>query len=99
MAQRKIIWTEKAHFERKEILNYWIIRNKSKVYSIKLNKLFIDTLKQIAENPNIGRKTELKDVRVKIVRNYLLFYEYSQKQIKVLTLWDGHRNEKPREIK
>ena len=98
MAKRKINWTEKANFERKEILDYWIRRNKSKNYSIKLNKLFIETLKQVAESPTIGRKTEFENVRVRIVRDYLLFYPYDQKQVKVLTVWDGNREEKTLEI-
>ncbi|UOE42461.1 type II toxin-antitoxin system RelE/ParE family toxin [Chryseobacterium suipulveris] len=51
----------------------------------------IDTLSQVAENPTIGRKTEFENVRVRIVRDYLLFYEYDAKQIKVLTIWDGNR--------
>ncbi|KEY18478.1 type II toxin-antitoxin system RelE/ParE family toxin [Kaistella antarctica] len=93
MAARKINWTKEANFERKEILDYWIIRNKSKTYSIKLNKLFINTLKQIADNPKIGRKTNFENVRVKIVRDYLLFYEFDTKQIKVLSLWDGRRDD------
>ena len=79
MAKRKIDWTEKAKFERKEILNYWIRHNKSKNYSLKLNKLFADTLIQVAQRPIIGRITEFENVRVKIIRNYLLFYEYNQK--------------------
>ena len=54
MAKRKINWTEKANFERKEILDYWIRRNKSKNYSIKLNKLFIETLKQVYETIKNG---------------------------------------------
>ncbi|MCA0391472.1 MAG: type II toxin-antitoxin system RelE/ParE family toxin [Bacteroidetes bacterium] len=73
-------------------------RNKSKNYSIKLNKLFIETLKQVAESPTIGRKTEFENVRVRIVRDYLLFYRYDQKQVKVLTVWDGNREEKTLEI-
>ena len=93
MAARKINWTKEANFERKEILDYWIIRNKSKTYSIKLNKLFINTLKQISDNPKIGRKTNFENVRVKIVRDYLLFYEFDPKQIKVLSLWDGRRDD------
>ncbi|WP_447951045.1 hypothetical protein [Chryseobacterium koreense] len=56
MAQRKINWTEKANFERKEILEYWISRNKSKSYSLKLNKLFIEAMKQVAEFPRTGEK-------------------------------------------
>ena len=93
MAKRKINWTEKANLERKEILQYWINRNKSKRYSIKLNKLFVETLKKTAENPMIGRKTDFdKNVRVKIVRDYLLFYKFDDKQLKVLSIWDGNRD-------
>ncbi|KUY17132.1 addiction module toxin RelE [Elizabethkingia miricola] len=93
MAARKIIWTQKANLERRDILEYWIDRNKSKKFSIKLNKLIVGTIKQIAENPGIGRKTNLENVRVKIIRDYLLFYEFDENYLKVLTLWDGRRDE------
>ncbi len=66
MAARKIIWTQKANIERRDILEYSIDRNKSKKFSIKLNKLIVGTIKQIAENPGIGRKTNLENIRVKI---------------------------------
>lgn len=54
MAKRKINWTVNANLERKEILQYWIKRNKSKTYSIKLNKIFIETVAKIADEPMIG---------------------------------------------
>ncbi|MDV3865811.1 addiction module toxin RelE [Elizabethkingia anophelis] len=78
MAARKIIWMQKANIERRDILEYWIDRNKSKKFSIKLNKLIVGTIKQIAENPGIGRKTNLENIRVKIIRDYLLFYEFDE---------------------
>ncbi|AKH95445.1 type II toxin-antitoxin system RelE/ParE family toxin [Elizabethkingia anophelis] len=93
MAARKIIWTQKANIERRDILEYSIDRNKSKKFSIKLNKLIVGTIKQIAENPGIGRKTNLENIRVKIIRDYLLFYEFDESYLKVLTLWDGRRDE------
>ncbi|MCT4013883.1 type II toxin-antitoxin system RelE/ParE family toxin [Elizabethkingia anophelis] len=93
MAARKIIWMQKANIERRDILEYWIDRNKSKKFSIKLNKLIVGTIKQIAENPGIGRKTNLENVRVKIIRDYLLFYEFDENYLKILTLWDGRRDE------
>ncbi|MEW7400649.1 hypothetical protein AB2S31_10415 [Elizabethkingia anophelis] len=52
-------------------LEYWIDRNKSKKFSIKLNKLIVGTIKQIAENPGIGRKINLENILVKIIRDYL----------------------------
>ena len=94
MAKRKVDWTIKANFERKEILDYWIRRNKSNLYSIKLNKLFIEAVKKIAANPTIGRTSDFPDVRVKILRNYLIFYEYNDEILKVLSLWDGNRDDK-----
>ena len=99
MAARKIVWTQKANLERKAILEYWIERNKSKKFSIKLNKLIISTIKQVAETPSIGRKTDLENVRVKIIRDYLLFYEFDEDYLKVLALWDGRRDENSLQMK
>lgn len=94
MAKRKIIWTQKVNFERKEILEYWILRNKSKTFSLKLNKLIVDTTQSLAEHPTIGRKTDLENVRVKIIRDYLIFYEFSKSELVILSIWDGRREEK-----
>ncbi len=94
MAKRKIVWTEKANLERKEILKYWIDRNKSKSFSIKLNKLIIHDLKFLSSNPYTGRKTKIDNVRVITVRDYLLFYEILEEDILVLTIWDGRRHAK-----
>lgn len=93
MAKRKIVWTQKANVERKDILEYWINKNKSKTYSIKLNKLFTESLKLISEYPNIGRKTSDANTRVSIVRDYLIFYETNKKEIIVQSIWDGRRDE------
>lgn len=92
MAKRKIVWTEKANLERKEILEYWINRNKSKKYSIKRNKLFLESIRLIAQFLAIGRKTDFdENVRLKVVRDYLLFYEFDKRQIKVLSVWDARK--------
>lgn len=99
MAKRKIVWTEKANIERKEILDYWIQRNKSKNYSIKLNNLIIDALKVLSENPTVCRKSDFEGVHVKIIRNYLLLYEFDEIQLKVLTVWDANRDGSTLEIK
>ena len=94
MAKRKITWTKKANSERKEILEYWIDRNKSKTFSIKLNLLIIENLRLIMSKPEIGKKTELENVRIRIIRDYLLIYEMKENEIIVLSIWDGRRNPK-----
>lgn len=90
----QIIWTEKANIERQHILEFWAENNKSKVYSLKLNKLFIAAIRDLSRKPDIGRKTEFENVRVKIVRDYLIFYEIIKEEILVLSVWDGRRDKK-----
>jgi toxin YoeB len=94
MAKRKVIWTVKANKERKDILEYWIVRNKSKTFSIKLNKLILYNVGLLADHPTIGRKTDIERVRVKIVRDYLIFYEFSSSELITLSVWDGRRENK-----
>ncbi|MCT2406894.1 type II toxin-antitoxin system RelE/ParE family toxin [Chryseobacterium antibioticum] len=93
MAGRKVVWTDKANIERKEILEYWILRNQSKTFSIKLNKLIISNVRLLSQFPLIGRKTAFNNVRVKIVKDYLIFYEFSEAELIVLSIWDGRRKE------
>jgi plasmid stabilization system protein ParE len=92
MAKRKVIWTQTANIERKEILEYWVLRNKSKTFSLKLNKLIIENVKALAEHPTTGRKTNNENVRVKIIREYLVFYEFSKNELIILSIWDGRRD-------
>ena len=96
---RKVIWTQTAQLERIEILEYWIKRNKSNLYSKKLNKLFISALKDVSRNPFIGRKTDIENVRAKIVRDYLIFYLISDDSVYVLSVWDSRRDSSGRILK
>lgn len=96
---RQIIWTFTAQEERREILTYWIKRNKSTTYSRKLNRLIVSAMKDVSRNPLIGRKTDLQNVRAKIVREYLIFYEITEDRIFVLSVWDNRRDNTTRKFR
>jgi toxin YoeB len=89
---KRITWTQNAHHDRKEILLYWKEHNKSSEYSRKLNKLINKAITLIAAHPHIGRKTNIEKVRVKLIRDYLIFYEESDEDIFILSIWDNRRN-------
>jgi addiction module RelE/StbE family toxin len=89
---KRIVWTENAHNERKEILLFWRNHNQSTVYSKKLNELIKKAIQLISAHPHIGRKADVKNVRVKLVRDYLLFYEETDDTIIILSIWDNRRN-------
>jgi plasmid stabilization system protein ParE len=95
----KIVWTEKANIERLRILQFWIDNNKSRVFSLKLDKLFISAIRDLSKKPAIGRKTEFENVRVKIVREYLIFYEIVSQDLVILSVWDGRRHKKTLKIR
>jgi plasmid stabilization system protein ParE len=89
---KQIAWSSRAQDDRKQILNYWKLRNKSSSYSRKLNQLFKVAAKLIAEHPNIGKQTDTANVRVKIIRDYLMIYEETDIRITILTIWDTRQD-------
>ena len=96
---KQIIWTVKAKNELLEILEYWLNRNKSNAFSVKLNKLIQKKLALISEYPNIGRKTDVENVFVSIVHQYLVYYQTDEKNIYVLTIRHGHQNPETLKLK
>lgn len=89
---RKIIWSERARYDKQDILEYWFHRNHSKTYPKKLNELFKKTILSLAQNPNIGKKTDVLNVRIKIVRDYKIFYSSDSVSLNILSILDSRRN-------
>ena len=89
---KQVVWSLRAQNDRKEILNYWRLRNKSSTYSKKLNQLFKNSIQIIKDFPQIGKSTDDPNTRIKIVKDYLLFYEETETQILILTIWDSRQD-------
>lgn len=89
---KQIIWSRLAHLDRFQILEYWIDRNKSIVYSKRLNQIFEDTADLISKHPKIGKKTDLPNVRIKIVKDYFFTYRVTETSIEILTIWDSRQD-------
>lgn len=94
---KRVVWSRRAQSDRKQILDYWRNRTKSNSYSVKLNELFKESVKIIIDFPQIGKPTDIGDARIKIVKDYLIIYEETEKQILILTIWDSRQN--PEEFK
>ena len=89
---KKITWTVRALKDRKNILKYWIDRNKSNHYSIKLDNLFRESVSLISNFPEIGKVTNDKAVRIKIIKDYFILYQTLDTEIIILTIWDSRRD-------
>jgi len=89
---RKIVFTIQALENRKAVLEYWNKRNGSNTYSRKLNRLFFEALQLLKRYPYTGRNTVIENVYVKVVRDYLIFYEIKGTEIVIYAIWDSRRN-------
>lgn len=89
---RKIEWTKEGRVSKLEILEYWNKRNKSNVYSIKLNNLISTSLKTINELPQLGRPTQDPNIKYIPVKEYDVFYKEFPDRIHVLLIWDSRRD-------
>lgn len=56
--------------------------------------IFNETAMLVSEFPDIGLATEFPDVRVKIIKDFKLFYLNQPEKIVVLRVWDTRQNPK-----
>lgn len=89
---KKIVWTQTAIQDRIRIYQYWIEKNKSNLFSEKLERLFNESVILLSEFPEIGTQTDFQDVRVKVIRNYKLFYQFTSDSIQIIRVWDSRQN-------
>ena len=89
---RRLIWSPEARNSRKNIFDYWNNRNKSKVYSRKLNSLFNTNLKIVIQLPEFGKPTFREDTKLIIVSHFEIIYKITTNEIVVLDIWDTRQN-------
>lgn len=92
MVARRIVWSSSAKLQLKAIFEYFNFRNKSKSYSLKLNRLIQTELKILLQKPTIGKKTNSINVRGLLIENYYIFYEINETHIIILSVWDTRQN-------
>lgn len=96
---KRVIWSEDAFQDKVQIFTYWNSRNKSNLYSRKLNRLFKDTIKSILEAATLGRKTNIENVKRIIARDYFIIYEESETILTILRIWDSRQDPNKLEYK
>ena len=92
MAKYKIDWSIEARLDLIDILEYYNKRNKSSIYSKKLNSKIIRSTKLITKNPFIGLQSEIESVRALITGDYQIIYELTDNLILITMIWDCRRD-------
>ncbi|HUH73578.1 MAG TPA: type II toxin-antitoxin system RelE/ParE family toxin [Chitinophagales bacterium] len=94
MAKKSIIWTDTAIKQRRQILKYWTIRNKSSTYAEKLIYLIRNRVELIADNPLAGKATNHTDTRESALGNFSIYYKFINDRIYIVAFWDNRQNPK-----
>jgi len=90
--QGKVIWTETAKTEFKKTCAYWNKRNASNAYSTRLRKLVQSAIENISLYPQSGIPSSFEKVRFVVIRDYLLFYQFSGGDLILLSFWDARQD-------
>lgn len=85
---RTIRWSEGVLLDLLQILEFWKINNGSNTYSKKLLANIMSTVGLLSEFPELGKATQLDNVRAIIFTNYRIVYEIHKEVIEVLVLRD-----------
>lgn len=99
MASRKIIWTHRARIKLYQVLEYFTTRNGNSLYSRKLYRRFKTELKPLLKYPNLGKHTEIEEIRGLIVDDYILFYSEEKEGILVHYVWGTRQDPSVLKIK
>lgn len=94
MAIKTVVWTDTTARQRRKILEYWIKRNKSSAYSIKLIHEISEKIQFILKNPEDSIATNLIDIRTSTLGHYNIFYKTTKKNLIFVAFWDNRQNPK-----
>lgn len=92
MAKKSVVWTETAIKQRREILKYWTIRNKSTVYAERLIGLIQERINLISKTPEAGKPTNHLDTREAAMGNFSIYYKTTDQQIIIMAFWDNRQD-------
>lgn len=92
MAKKSVVWTETAIKQRREILKYWTLRNKSTLYAEKLLGLIRDRINTITKNPDTGKPTSHLNTKEAAMGNFSIYYKTTSQHIIITAFWDNRQD-------
>ncbi len=98
MAKFKVEWSVEARLDLLDILEFYLKRNGTSLYSRKLNKLINEGIRLISKNPLIGVQSDISDARALITGDYQINYIVTSKAIIIVMLWDSRRNPEDKRV-
>ncbi|HRO42472.1 MAG TPA: type II toxin-antitoxin system RelE/ParE family toxin [Flavipsychrobacter sp.] len=91
---RRIDWSDKASEQLANILIFWAKHNHSTRYSEKLLAEMENSLSKLSILPELGKPSGVSDIRMKLVRDYWVFYKYTDHEIYIIQISSTYQHPK-----
>jgi plasmid stabilization system protein ParE len=92
MVKRKIEWSSQAKIDLSTILEFFYIRNGSKIYSKKLNSKLRKAIRLLSKHPLLGIQSDVDNIRTLVEGDYAIFYQLTDDSVRIITIWDCRQN-------
>jgi len=94
MAQKAVIWTNTSSRQLHQVLEYWVERNGTATYSLKLLDLIEKRTAGIAEKPLSCKRSVFPNTRVASMGHYSIYYKVTSTKVIVTAFWDNRQDPK-----
>ncbi len=94
---KRVIWTDTAKNQRKDILEFWYNKTGNKKYSVKISKFIRKKIKHLSKFNYIGKPTDFQNIRVISDGNFSIFYKLTATKLIIASVWDNRQD--PTKIK
>ena len=81
MAERNVVWTKTADIQYVGILDYWVKRNRSSLFSKKLIELVKHKTQEISENPLRFKKADFENTRVAYLNHFGIYFQFTTTRV------------------
>jgi len=92
VAKRKVVWTETAAKQRREILRYWTTRNGSTTYAEKLIKFTAVRIKVLLKHPEAYKTTIYPETRISAMGHFSILYRLNDTHLIITSFWDNRQD-------
>ncbi len=94
MVKRKVVWTETAARQRRDIIEFWTKRNGSTLYAEKLIELTKKQIQTIQNHPEAFKETDYPDTRESAMGHFSIFYKVISDHLIITAFWDNRQDPK-----
>ena len=91
MDERKVVWSKRAETELRQVLEFYIDRNQSNKYSLRLLNEVEKATGLLSSFPYLGKISDNGQTLVIVKDKFLIFYEVYSNAIAILSFWDGRQ--------